>query len=267
MTEDSRYIRCNIKPDKSVHTAKPYIIRMEITDTSNRNRASLAAAMPQFGKLPVEYSYFYVNISAFNDVPLIEDPPKEEERPLFGKVQLIVICISISIVLMIIVILLLYTPMKRNIGKAKVSGESYKFYIKSPSRRKPNPKDVEGGAINTSKRKDSLKDVCSSCDECMALCFCDAEDLGPFSNTDPVEFRKTILDRQLSGDPTKMNPDLTLNSQVKVMAYNPKFEIARKNFVVEQMLGGGHFGCVYSGIILEIHDFKLILQIRYYRKI
>ena len=162
MTEDSRYIRCNIKPDKSVHTAKPYIIRMEITDTSNRNRASLAAAMPQFGKLPVEYSYFYVNISAFNDVPLIEDPPKEEERPLFGKVQLIVICISISIVLMIIVILLLYTPMKRNIGKAKVSGESYKFYIKSPSRRKPNPKDIEGGAINTSKRKDSLKDVCSS---------------------------------------------------------------------------------------------------------
>ena len=256
MTEDSRYIRCNIRPDKSVKTAKPYIIRMEITDTSNKERARLAAAMPQLHKLPVEYSYFYVNISSFNDVPLIEDPPKEEERSHFGKVQLIVICLSVSIVLIIIVVLLLYTPMKRNISKAKVSGESYKFYIKSPTRRKPSPKDMEGGAFSTSKRKDSLKDVCSSCDECTALCFCDAEDLGPFNNTDPVEFRKTILDRQLSGDPTKVNPDLTMNAQVKVMAYNPKLEIPRKNFVVEQMLGGGHFGCVYSGNISRMHEFN-----------
>ena len=222
MTEDSRYIRCKIKPDKSLVTAKPYIIRMEITDTSNKGLARLAVAMPQMYKLPVQYRYFYVNISSFNDVPLIEDSPKEEKRPLFGKIQLIVICISVSIVLIIIVILLLSTPMKRNLGKAKLSGESHKFYIKSPTRRRPTPKDMEGGVINTSKRKDSLRDVCSSCDECMALCFCDAEDLGPFSNTDPVEFRKTILDRQLSGDPTKVNPDLPLNSQVKVMAYNPK---------------------------------------------
>ena len=57
-----------------------------------------------------------------------------------------------------------------------------------------------------------------------------------------------------------MNPDLTLDSQVKVMEYNPKLEIPRKNFVFEQMLGGGHFGCVYSGIILETFDFKCMLQ-------
>ena len=56
--------------------------------------------------------------------------------------------------MIIIVILLLYTPLKRNLGKAKVSGESYKFYIKSPSRRKPSTKDVENGAINKTNRKD-----------------------------------------------------------------------------------------------------------------
>ena len=55
-----------------------------------------------------------------------------------------------------------------------------------------------------------------------------------------------------------------MNAQVKVMAYNPKLEIPRKNFVVEQMLGGGHFGCVYSGIIFRIYDFKTILQFRYF---
>ena len=135
MTEDSRYIRCKIKPDKSVESAKPYIIRMEITDTSNKELARLAAAMPLIHKLPVEYSYFYVNISSFNDVPLIEDQPKEERRPVSGKIQLIVICLSVSVVLIIIVVLLLYTAVKRNIDKANVSGESYKFYINSSSRR------------------------------------------------------------------------------------------------------------------------------------
>ena len=91
------------------------------------------------------------------------------------------------------------------------------------------------------------RDVCSECDESTALCFCDTEDVGTFNNSDSVEFRKNILARQLSGDPTKVNPELTLNSQVKVMAYNAKLEIPRKNFVIQQMLGAGHFGCVYSG--------------------
>ena len=135
MTEDSRYIRCKIKPDKSVESAKPYIIRMEITDTSNKELARLAAAMPLIHKLTVEYIYFYGNISSFNDFPLIEDPPKEERRPVSGKIQLIVICLSVSVVLIIIVVLLLYTAVKRNIDKANVSGESYKFYINSSSRR------------------------------------------------------------------------------------------------------------------------------------
>ena len=95
---------------------------------------------------------------------------------------------------------------------------------------------------------DLQKDVCSLCDEWTPLCICDSEELGPLNNTDAVEFRKTLLTRQLSGDPAKLNPDLSLNSQAKIVAYNPKLEINRKNFIVRQMLGAGHFGCVYSGI-------------------
>ena len=63
-----------------------------------------------------------------------------------------------------------------------------------------------------------------------------------------VEFRKTILARQLSGDPTKINPTIALNEQAKVMVYDPKLEIDRANFSVGQMLGSGNFGCVYKGI-------------------
>ena len=66
-------------------------------------------------------------------------------------------------------------------------------------------------------------------------------------NDEKVAFRKTILARQLSGDPTKINPTIALNEQVKVMVYNPKLEIDRSNFSVGQMLGRGNFGCVYQG--------------------
>ena len=65
---------------------------------------------------------------------------------------------------------------------------------------------------------------------------------------DKVQFRKTILARQLSGDPTKLNPNITLNEQAKIMVYNPKLEIDRSNFTYGKMLGSGNFGCVYEGI-------------------
>ena len=90
--------------------------------------------------------------------------------------------------------------------------------------------------------------ACLHCDEWACLCACDLDDNGPLKHLDPVELRKTILARQLSGDPTKVNPDRALNSQAKIMAYNPKLEISRDTFVVNKMLGTGHFGCVYSGI-------------------
>ena len=98
-----------------------------------------------------------------------------------------------------------------------------------------------------SKFSDSQKDFCTLCDEWTPLCICDSEEIGPLNSTNAVEFRKTILARQLSGEPEKVNPELSLNSQAKIVAYNPKLEINRKNFVVRQMLGAGHFGSVYSG--------------------
>ena len=64
---------------------------------------------------------------------------------------------------------------------------------------------------------------------------------------DKVQFRKNILARQLSGDPTKLNPNITLNEQAKIMVYNPKLEIDRSNFSYGKMLGSGNFGCVYEG--------------------
>ena len=76
---------------------------------------------------------------------------------------------------------------------------------------------------------------------------------GDISNdVEKVEFRKTLLARQLSGDPTKVNPAIPLNEQAKVMVYNPKLEIDRSNFTVGQLLGSGNFGCVYKGNIFHL---------------
>merc|ERR1719322_2060067 len=64
---------------------------------------------------------------------------------------------------------------------------------------------------------------------------------------DKALLRKTVLARQLSGDPSKLNPNITLNEQAKIMVYDPKLEIDRANFSSGKMLGSGNFGCVYEG--------------------
>jgi hypothetical protein len=56
-----------------------------------------------------------------------------------------------------------------------------------------------------------------------------------------------LLQRQLSGDPSKINPNLNLNQQANNLAYNTKLEIDRCNFKVGKLLGSGHFGSVYMG--------------------
>ena len=86
MTEDSKYIRCNIKPEKTAENAKPYLLRMEIHNTSK-----LSAGLPIFHKPPIEYTYFYVNISRFNDVPVIDNRHKPSNYAYLGKVPIIAI--------------------------------------------------------------------------------------------------------------------------------------------------------------------------------
>merc|ERR1719210_1659666 len=77
----------------------------------------------------------------------------------------------------------------------------------------------------------------------------DDEDIGNFNDPseEAVKARKKIISRQLSGDPSKLNPDLPLNQQAKVLSYNPDFEIDFSNFKIGKLLGSGNFGCVFEG--------------------
>ena len=52
----------------------------------------------------------------------------------------------------------------------------------------------------------------------------------PYTDGDDEEavtLRRNIVARQLSGDPSKINPALSLNQQAQALAYNPKLEIER----------------------------------------
>ena len=67
------------------------------------------------------------------------------------------------------------------------------------------------------------------------------------NSEEAIKARKKIISRQLSGDPTKLNPAMTLNQQIKLLAYNDEHEIDRSKFSVGQLLGSGNFGSVYAG--------------------
>ena len=63
-----------------------------------------------------------------------------------------------------------------------------------------------------------------------------------------LEKRRAILERQLSGDPSKINPEMCLNQQVSCLSYDPKREIDRSNFTIGKLLGSGNYGSVWDGV-------------------
>ena len=62
-----------------------------------------------------------------------------------------------------------------------------------------------------------------------------------------VNRKFALLQRQLSGDPSKLNMKKPLNCQADLLEYDPKLEIDRENFTVGKLLGKGNFGCVWEG--------------------
>ena len=53
-----------------------------------------------------------------------------------------------------------------------------------------------------------------------------------------------LLDKRMQHKRTRKE----LNLQRKLMQYNPKLEIDRRNFEYRQVIGDGNFGCVYKGM-------------------
>ena len=96
-------------------------------------------------------------------------------------------------------------------------------------------------------------EVCLECMEMSTQCGCDnhkkhvSVSKHVSISSDNCGYRQRLFSIHLDGNPKTLNPNLSMNEQVKSIKYNPKLEIDRSNFIVGKILGSGNFGCVFEG--------------------
>ena len=59
------------------------------------------------------------------------------------------------------------------------------------------------------------------------------------------------LDTFMKGNPARINSSMILNEQAAHLSYSEKYEIEECKFEIGKKIGGGSFGSVYEGILLE----------------
>ena len=72
-------------------------------------------------------------------------------------------------------------------------------------------------------------------------------DISTSETEEAVILRKNIFKRQMSGNSNLINYTKSLNEQVNLLPYKPKYEIKREFFSTKEMLGSGNFGYVFLG--------------------
>ena len=65
-----------------------------------------------------------------------------------------------------------------------------------------------------------------------------------------------VLDYIISGKGKSINPNRDIKSQVSQIGIDPKREISRKSFVIEEEIGSGNFGTVYKGKVNALNGTK-----------
>nr|WOX59906.1 receptor tyrosine kinase PVR1 [Gecarcinus lateralis] len=71
--------------------------------------------------------------------------------------------------------------------------------------------------------------------------------------------RKETLNLQLreqkmfiEGDPSSLNPEISLEQQAELLPYNTKYEVSRDSIIFDKLLGAGAFGRVYRATALNL---------------
>ena len=90
-------------------------------------------------------------------------------------------------------------------------------------------------------------EICLECREMSTQCGCENHKKHVSISSDTCGYRQRLFSIHLDGNPKTLNPNLSMNEQVKSIKYNPKLEIDRSNFIVGKILGAGNFGCVFEG--------------------
>ena len=231
----------NIKcPIVLKETNQSVIVRIETKKIS-----AVGAGMPFFARPEAGYTYISVPISATLTLP---------DQSGFSDTVIGILAAVIGVLLIIVITCCVCITRHRK--KRQIDKVQDRFLQQNMVLNHPNNAAVENGTAATRRDADLELDALSMATETTSPyerfqeavmgrlgLFSPKLDLGT-----QLEKRRAILERQLSGDPSKINPEMCLNQQVSCLSYDPKREIDRSNFTIGKLLGSGNYGSVWDGV-------------------
>jgi len=225
---DSETFECPIDRDLS-RSARPVIIKKR-----EEIKTEPCVSLPIYCESDnIKESYFTYRYIP----PQLELWTEEGEFPMWGLMLMIILCISL--VFGFIFCFYVFYNKRQNLLTLQPQ-KSSEFYMETP----PSEPD-------SAKTETTLPSYHSNHPGLKQTPYDDIFDEDLKASFHDVEKRKKLLLRQLSGDPTKVSPDLPLNAQATHLDYSEiaknKFEIDRSKFETGKMLGGGSYGCVCDG--------------------
>ncbi len=244
---DTKSIKCPIKLQNS-SSRRPVLIRIE--KVKSKDRISAALPILSTREPESEFTYFHLFVSTIVEIDPA-DPEQTGSEEKYAHHMKVILIVSILSVLVIVLATALIVVGVRKYRKSKAKSFHPRFYVDGyPMNNHPSKSmssqfsDVVSTRTDTTVSNNYHLVMMNMVDEDPSDLFDD--DLNDNSE-EAVKKRKNIIQRQLSGDPAKINPSLALNSQAKVLPYNSQFEIDRSNFKIGKLLGSGNFGSVYEG--------------------
>lgn len=227
--------------------ARPVLIRLERHAAKSGVAVALPILAPPSGGTNAHYTYFSVFVNSSLDLVSAGDDPGDE------GMDLVVILVPVMLaVLVVLLSLALCVICWRKAKKAKAKAMVPTFYLEKDPEDKSG---LKGGGDDISMKTQTTTSAYDRLDMAMFNVISDNDD-DLFLNLDQpdssdaeaqVTLRKNIVRKQLSGDPSKINPCLSLNQQANALPYNTDYEIDRSKFSIGQLLGTGNFGSVYEG--------------------
>ena len=233
LSDHTKIVKCPI-----VLREKPQTVIVRIETKKN---SALGAGLPIFGATTPETDFTYISVS-IDATAVVGENDEDDTQIIIGVLAAVIVAL---LMLFIIAFCIAKQRKKRLTEKEQQGSSFYKNMVLFG--RGDDPNAAENGAA-----RDTDMDALSMATETTT----------PYDRTEAIlglfgpkldlgtqfEKRRAILERQLSGDPSKINPDMCLNQQVSCLSYDPKREIDRGNFTIGKLLGAGNYGSVWDGV-------------------
>ena len=213
----TKTIKC---PIEKTEVQQAVVIRVE---TVKKSYAAAALSILMKSSDKPDFTYFTVFVDAYVPHPMPDE----------GISDLVLgIIFAVLIVLIVILAFVIFCCFRQKLTDFKKQANQHHTELAEVA-----SVATESTTLSARSRKDYMSDLWS---------LLNLEDEPTFREMKGDKF-KQLVQRQLSGDPSKLNPKVTLNQQINILSYDPKLEIDRSMFTLGEILGSGNFGSVYGG--------------------